>query len=93
MIGLKRGEGGAEGFGRKGGRERGPRRRKKKESGASKGFLIWGRWQCSGRSAQSRHIAYIHVNCVVFSLPGLIWVGDLPQQLLTIKMGIKYLIT
>jgi hypothetical protein len=33
-----------------------------------------------GRFARSRCSAYIHINCVVFSLPGHIWDGDLLQQ-------------
>jgi hypothetical protein len=38
---------------------------------------------CSGRSDQCRRTACIHINKVVFSLPGLIWVGDLLQHLST----------
>ena len=74
---------------RRNGRERGWRMRWKK-SGAEphsleklttsyKGSLRWGRWSCSGRFAQSLHTACIHINWVVFLLPGHIWVGDLPQ--------------
>ena len=52
------------------------------ETASSKGskFISCGRWQCSGRSAQSRQAACNHINSVVFSLLGHIWVGDLPQH-------------
>ena len=39
------------------------------EIASSKG----GRWQCSGRSAQSRRTECNHINCTVSSLPGHIW--------------------
>ena len=60
------------------------KKRSKKKSGAEahglekpqvlRGLISWGRWQYSGRSAQSRCILCNHINCVVFSLPGYIWV-------------------
>ena len=37
--------------------------------------------QCSGKSAQFRCPAYIHINCVVFSLHGLMGLGALLQQI------------
>ena len=51
-------------------KERMQRRRKKKrnrnkwhgETASSKGSHRWERWQCSGRSAQSRRTACIHIN-------------------------------
>jgi hypothetical protein len=55
------------------------------ETASSKGSLIWERRKCSGRSAQSRRTAWIHINCVVLSLSGLIWVGTLPQQFSSLK--------
>jgi hypothetical protein len=47
------------------------------ETASSKVSYRCGRWQCSSRSAQSRHKAHIHINCVVFSLPGHIWDGEI----------------
>ena len=52
----------------------------KGEDASSKGSHRCGRWQCSGRSAQSRRTAWIHINWVVFSLLEHIWVGDSPQR-------------
>jgi hypothetical protein len=52
------------------------------ETASSKGSHRWGRWLFSGRSAQSRRTACIHINLVMFSLPGHIWVGELPQHFL-----------
>jgi hypothetical protein len=40
------------------------------ETASSKGSYRCGRCYCSGRSAQSKHIACIHINYVVFSLLG-----------------------
>jgi hypothetical protein len=60
--------------------------REKKKSGAEAAGLekpqvlrglLYGEDGCSGRSAQSRHSACVHINSVVFSLLGHIWVGDL----------------
>jgi hypothetical protein len=44
-----------------------------------------------GRSAQSRCTACIHINRVVFSMPGHIWVGELPKQNLLVgkQVGIS----
>jgi hypothetical protein len=50
------------------------------EPTSSKASHRCGRWLHRGRSAQSRHTVCIHINCVVFSLPGHICIGDLPQQ-------------
>ena len=44
------------------------------ESASSKGSHRSGRQQCIGRSTQSRCTARTHINCVVFSFWGHIWV-------------------
>ena len=75
--------GGGERRRRKWKRERTQRKRKKEKSRAGahglekpqvlRGLISCGRWECSGRSVESRRAACNHINCVVFSLPGHIW--------------------
>ena len=56
------------------------------KTASSKGSHRCGRWQCSGRSAQSRRAANNHTNCCVF-IAGVYLGGDLPQQSVAFKFN------
>jgi hypothetical protein len=64
-------------------RERMQRRRKAKRNrahGLEKSQVLRFLIDVEDGSVQSRHTACIHINCVVFSLPGHNCVGDLMQH-------------